>query len=270
MSLVTWVKRLRGRFGGPGFTPEGRRIVWGLPNPANDQRLRDLKDIHAGRRAFVIGNGPSLRIDDLDRLRGEITFASNKIFLIFDQTDWRPTYLTCCDAMVARNLRDTFLGLTDLTRLFAFSVAESFQDATDQVTFVNAPTPQGDAAWDPVLGFRAGHSVVNLDIKLADWMGITEIYAIGMDFSFTVPDTRTGEKVFGNDVIVSEGERNHFHPDYRKPGETWTVPKLNEQLEEFTAARAHLESRGRRIYNASRRTKLEAWEKVDLDDVLGR
>lgn len=40
-------------------------------------RVAALKDIHKGKRAFVIGNGPSLKTQDLTLLRDEITFVSN-------------------------------------------------------------------------------------------------------------------------------------------------------------------------------------------------
>ena len=64
-----------------------------LPNPSNSRRLKALEDIHRGRRAFIVANGPSLRTEDLDRLKSEVTFASNKIHLAYDETDWRPIYL---------------------------------------------------------------------------------------------------------------------------------------------------------------------------------
>ncbi len=68
----------------------------------NDQRLLSLLDIHRGERCFVVGNGPSLKVDDLDKLVGEITFASHRIFLDFEQTQWWPTYYAMCDAVVER------------------------------------------------------------------------------------------------------------------------------------------------------------------------
>lgn len=42
--------------------------------------------------AYVIGNGPSLTPAVLDGLIGKNTFAVNRIHLIYDKTDWRPTY----------------------------------------------------------------------------------------------------------------------------------------------------------------------------------
>lgn len=43
-------------------------------------------------RAFIVGNGPSLKPDQLDRLIPETSFGVNRIHLIYDQTKWRPNY----------------------------------------------------------------------------------------------------------------------------------------------------------------------------------
>ena len=65
--------------------------------------LRECKDIHKGKRAFIIGNGPSLTKEDLEMLTNEITFASNRIYKMFDDTEWRPKYFTISDDGVARS-----------------------------------------------------------------------------------------------------------------------------------------------------------------------
>ena len=62
--------------------------------------MRELKDKYKGQRCFVIGNGPSLTAEDLNLLKGEVTFASNRIYKMFEQTDWRPTYYAVFDEWV--------------------------------------------------------------------------------------------------------------------------------------------------------------------------
>lgn len=237
-----------------------------LPNPANNDRLMALKDRHRGRRAFLIGNGPSLRIEDLDRLKDEITFASNKIFLAFDSTTWRPTYYTAADIVVARNIGTKMRGL-ELTKVYNCSVHSFFADEPG-VTFSNPMTTEGEAEWDPVKGIRAGHSVLNYDLKLAFWMGIREAVVIGCDFDFKIPAVQTGEVVAGNTVLVSDGEQNHFHPDYRLPGEQWTFPHLGRQREEFAHALGFYRRHGGAVVNASRRTKLDVWPRADFDGLF--
>ena len=56
--------------------------------------LRKFKDIHKGETCFIIGNGPSLKVEDLTRLHklGVPTFAFNRIFCIFDEMDHKKTF----------------------------------------------------------------------------------------------------------------------------------------------------------------------------------
>ena len=41
--------------------------------------------------AYIIGNGPSLLPDNLDKLIGKPSYACNRIHLMYEYTDWRPT-----------------------------------------------------------------------------------------------------------------------------------------------------------------------------------
>lgn len=235
------------------------------PFERNNARLMELRGIHTGERAFLIGNGPSLTTTDLSRLTNEITFASNKIYLAFEETDWRPTYLTVTDTKVAENNRDKLRTLP-FKKVFGHGVRQYFDDG-DDIIYCNPPQ-QNPRDWNPVDGVSTGHSVIYWDLELAYWMGIREVYVIGIDFSFDVQSKRSGEQAMGNEVLVAGNEVNHFHPDYRPKGETWTMPKLDEQRQEFIFAREKFEADGGKIFNASRKTKLDVWERVCFDDLF--
>lgn len=49
-------------------------------------------------RAFIVGNGPSLNQTNLELLNTEISFGCNAIDLLYDKTQWRPTYYVAHDA----------------------------------------------------------------------------------------------------------------------------------------------------------------------------
>lgn len=48
-------------------------------------------------RHFIIGSGPSLNLVDLSMLNGSITWAMNRIHLLYDRTDWRPSFFFMVD-----------------------------------------------------------------------------------------------------------------------------------------------------------------------------
>ena len=240
----------------------------GIPLNRQDREICRLKNSHVGKRAFVIGNGPSLRVSDLELLRNEITFGSNKVYLAFDQTAWRPTYYSVSDRLVAKNNAAKIRTL-DLRKILSDEVKEYFPDVTDVLWF-HELFGTGDFSQNLLLGSCAGATIIYHQLQIAFYMGITEVYILGADFSFNVPAAKVATNVPGYTVALeSKGESNHFHPDYRKPGEIWGVPDLDEQLRSFTKAKEVYESAGRKIINSSRQTKLEVFSRVPLETVLG-
>ena len=244
----------------------------GITLTTNDRRVAALKGIHEGQRCFIIGNGPSLTIEDLDKLKNEITFACNKIFLAFDQTAWRPTYYSISDVLVAENNQSAVKGLK-LCKLFHEDVKSYFRDADDIIWLKGLKMPilngeyEGKFSTSALEGVYGGWTVIYPQIQLALYMGIRKIYLIGVDFSFEVPKS-TGRKCRSGEILEHQGEINHFHPEYRKPGEKWTTPLLDLQYRAFLAANRALEEHGGCIFNASRKTALDVFPHVDFDDVI--
>ena len=57
----------------------------------NRSRLEVYRDLHRGKRCFVIGNGPSLKQTDLSLLKNEFTFGLNRIYLLFPELGFTTT-----------------------------------------------------------------------------------------------------------------------------------------------------------------------------------
>jgi len=234
--------------------------------------LKALANRHIGSRAFVLGNGPSLRISDLDRLRSEITFACNKIYLAFPETDWRPTYYTVEDHLVAQQNQQEIEAMEGVgAKLFPHTLALHGVHFTNSQTYpfiwkdVYPSLPEFSD--DALQGLHWGSTVVYSMLQLAAFMGIREVYLLGVDFSFTIPSTSEGSTGKFK-IYVSEGERNHFHPDYRKPGEHWHQPNLDYQEKSFLSARKYFETHGGRLFNATRGGRLACLPRVDFDALM--
>jgi hypothetical protein len=222
----------------------------------------------------VVGNGPSLTISDLDRLQGEITFASNKIYLAFDETDWRPTYYSCVDIVVMERIAATIdsLGVTS----FIPHVNRSLIQSESGVHFFSSrKNSYRDGTLLEDFRFSTDASshmfegqTVSYDLmQLAYFMGIRELYLIGTDHTWNLPKKRAAHRVQG-EVLVNESEQNHFHPDYRPQGETWSVPQMEPINRAFLAARVAFERAGGNLFNATRGGQLEIFKRADLDEVL--
>ena len=250
----------------------------GLPLRENDKRLLALSGCHAGESCVVIAMGPSLKNEDLSRLTGHKTFACNKIFLSYPHTPWRPDYYFIVDHLVAQQNRDEILGgdFSATQRFFPPFIHRTLGSPPDAIRYPyrsnfagvrNPGFPQ-----DIVRGIYSHGCTVIFDmLQFAYFMGFETVYIIGLDFSFNYSQQdKTEEMSRSGKVLVSQGETNHFHKDYRKPGEKWTLPDMEGQKSAFRYAKAAFEANGRKLLNASRKSELDVLEKVDFEKIFAR
>ena len=225
-----------------------------------------LKNKHSNDRAFIIGNGPSLNVYDVGLLKDEVTFAANKIWLLFDQTEWRPTYYSVTDKLVMKqNIANISKVNSDLKFFPDFMDNEINKVIPNSIYFKESA---GSMNFNLKDGLDIGPTVVYTLIGISIYMGIGEIYLLGLDHDFTVPEQYRSFKKGDSNVIVSGGEVNHFHKDYRKKGEKWAQPELELLEEYYKKVKKYADMNNIKIYNASRCSKLEVFDRICLDDVL--
>ena len=97
---------------------------------------------------------------------------------------------------------------------------------------------------------------------MATHFGFSNIYILGLDHSYKEPTTKKGNN------LISGGEINHFHPDYRKKGEIWHPPVLDRLEISYDNAYRYTADNGIHLFNVSRKTELTLIPRLDLDNVL--
>jgi hypothetical protein len=251
----------------------------GLPLTPNDRRLAALEGKYEGGKAVIIGTGPSLRVEDLDRLAGWTTFACNKIYLAFENTDWRPDFYSICDIKLAEQA-----GEFDFTKHFANTfivnalLTKSALDPAMRIHHYHYSEGFSISHWKPgskpvaPLGFASGilsggNSVMIDQLQMAYLMGFREVAVIGADLTY-FGGTKTGETSRSGDLLRydgSETEKNYFHKDYYRPGAVTTVPNVDKMKFAWEYCRVLFESSGRTLINASRQSALEHVTRADFD-----
>ncbi len=253
---------------------------FGMPISENERILRSLKGQHAGQRCFVIGNGPSLRLEDLEKLKGEVSIASNRIYVAFPEVAWRPTYYTCIDTIYAErhwmelNDLDLFKLYPDYLKSY-LSCSDPSKYRNKSIYFHAIPgrfniegVYNGKFSDDALRGFHVGPSVTIVNLQLAYYMGCAPIYLLGVDGNYKVSNKIVPHSLQGQ-VVICEGEQNHFHPNYRAPGESYVAPLPHEIEIGYLACREFLKAHDIQVFNASRQTCITAFDKINIDEVLG-
>lgn len=246
-----------------------------LPTSKKHLGIYALKNILRGRRVFVLGNGPSLKVEHLARLQGETTFAANMIYRVFEQTRWRPTFYVLGDAQVAKNYATEIVEQVPATLLLADFLEDCFPKLDRIVTFPKEHEDFVDKepyfSRNPMEIVHGGYTVTYLILQLAWWMGAREFYVLGVDCKWNMADYKVegqeGE-VFQT-AAVEKGATSYFIKDYFRPGEKCIKPmRIKEQILSLTAARKFIEGHGGRIFNAASESPLEVFKRVDFDSLF--
>ncbi len=232
------------------------------------KRLGELKDIHKGKRAFIIGNGPSLKNTDMSHLKGEITFGLNRIYLMFAELGFSTTYLVSINDLVieqcAHEMAElempTFLSWRSRKYFKNLSEIQNKQLPTFLYTTYDLPRFSTDVrgrVWEAA-------TVTNVALQLAFHMGIEQVILIGVDHNFT----STGP---ANQTVTSQGDDpNHFSPAYFGKGFRWQLPDLETSEIGYQLARDAYEKAGREVLDATVGGKLQVFKKVAYNQLFGR
>lgn len=260
--------------------------------------LASFKNLHAGQRCFVMGNGPSLNKMNLSLFRNEIVFGLNSCYLLFPKIEWRPTYWVCIDTRVLPDQASRFVAMHEeypQIKMFMPSILLKHPERTlKAVTPLliprganryyfrekpwRSPLPDGAFSTDMSEFLVSGYTVSITALQIAVYMGFNPIYLIGCDTAYKIPDSarQHGPEVAQSRPGLQPGPRvpmyvtgtanddpNHFDPTYFGTGREYHAPNVEKMLWHYEQAKAVTEARGINIVNATVGGNLEVFPRID-------
>ena len=223
-----------------------------------------MQNIYHGSRCFIVGNGPSLSSTDLDKLKGEICFATNRIYEIFDETEWRPIYYLVQDRKLIDLIKHEIIEQIDIDNKYVGIDIFSDDLNVKNIKYLNVvskpfypklPKFSSDASKKCYNGWTITYTC----IQLAAYMGFGKIYLIGVDHNYS--------KTLNSDgTVTSQNIQDHFSTK----DQILNTPALYKSTLSYEAAKQYADAHGIKIYNATRGGKLEVFERVDFDSLFDK
>ena len=224
--------------------------------------VSELRDAYKGRRAFIVGNGPSLADLPLNILEGEYTFATGRIALVFPDTFWRPTFYVAFATSVndykgfPEYVRDAYEAMKTAEITFAY------QDCTGNPIFYMAgntmflhashahhiaPEDAEPEIWSDDISDRVSKYGTSLFAasQIAAYMGFNPIYFVGCDL---------GDGHFTDEYIPDHYREHRISQEHVKPA----IIRSHEII------KTNGERLGTRFYNATIGGGLEVYPRVGL------
>lgn len=250
--------------------PYWRRLE--IPSTRDELRIRMLKNVHKGRRAFIIGNGPSMRHEYFELLKGEICFGFNSIYRVFPMTEWRPDYLMVHDPVLAKNLRPDFM-FDRRTRILAGESVRAILGDDPSITYYQIPYPT-DAGEKPIFrtrmirGIQAGSTIAFAGLQFAWYMGIREFYLLGIDLKYSFEESEKLGVHGRHQVIRGDFKGSYFHAGMEPGNNPSMVPDLDGMKLSMLATLEFMEANGGRIFNAAPGSPMEIFPRVSIHEVV--
>ncbi len=248
------------------------------------KRLEQLRGIHAGKRCFIIGNGPSIKTQDLTLLANEVTFVTNWFANHEKYDEIRPTYYCISshevfggwkaetpqlDAAMHKSITERSWRSHHFFPLFAketLSADRAFPaDKTNYMVFERpkaSVVDRGTMNWDVCGNMDDGFTgIVTFCIPLAAHMGIKEIYLVGCDCDYQI-QTDKDPKAYFYDFKKHTTSTSAFGTLKQVWGEGGTIFQV------YDVVRREAEARGIKIFNATAGGLLETFERRSFEEVL--
>lgn len=229
------------------------------------QILDSLRNKYKGRRAFIVCNGPSLKISDLEILEneGEISFGSNRISKIFPHTKWRPTYYAEGHAVFKElfstidQVRYAFLPQCVYSSTKSVEGKKIYINLEGKRELLQSPKFSSDCS---EIVYAIG-TVTYILFQLAVYMGFTELYIIGCDNRYHREIKADGTIIIHNEVPNQYAGKE---VNNKEAGNTW------EMNIAYNAAKKYADEHGIKIFNATRGGYLETFERIDFDSLFDK
>ena len=220
-------------------------------------QVLNFKDLHLNKKCLIVGNGPSVNMNDLNKISDFVTFSCNRFHLAYKDTTFRPTYTCVSDNLMIADFgleiikeSNNKIFLTDPVLANKYRDVYSVRDKPGKFFFEE----------NILKGVNPSGSVLIYSIQIARYMGIKRIYLYGVDHKFNFDKT-------SNKTSTVTGEGNHFIKNYRS-GKKWYPPKTVQIEEGLKICDRYLRKENGFIKNCSRSSHLTGCMRITLESAI--
>jgi len=195
--------------------------------------ISGYKNIHEGKRLFIMASGPSLSQLDLAPLKNRIVMGLNRSLLIYPEC-----YYHCMFDERLFVMLSNYLG--HIRKLFTLN---------NRPCGLPLKLLGGEGfSWNLEEGIYSGYTIAYFGLQVAVYMGFKEIYYLGLDLRHEQGKTH----FFGQDYHSENHEQNAF-------------PRMEKM---FTYGSKVLSESGIKVFNCSPISTLECFPKISYEEAI--
>ncbi len=234
-----------------------------------------LKGKYEGKRAFLIGNGPSLNKTPIYFLANEYTMCFNRFNVMFERLSWKPTFYMNVDPLVAEDMAQEINEIIPNVD-FAF-FPDIHTHGLDYRTFIKDADnvqwmfPQLKGFYFDLPNVGLGGTVAYPALQVLTYLGFSEIYLIGVDMNYQV-HTTVKEIKETNVTSTMDDDPNHFDPRYFGTNRKYHQPVkkiVDNMMNAFEFAANKIKNNtNTKVFNAGIGSMVKCFEMVEFNTLF--
>lgn len=214
-------------------------------------------------RCFVIGNGPSLNKHDLSKLKDEVTFGCNRIYLKYDEMKFGVTYYFEIDSIEGEQIADEINDYLENPQTKTIYTIKRWIDIF--------PKEKTKIISRNVRAIRYSTTGVAM-IMSAIELGFDSIYLIGMDLDyFGIENNSISLEPHIRKLKENVVDTYHFSREYWKGKDEKFIFysfEINGMFEAFNKVAKYADVKNIKIYNAGVGGKADMFERVNYNSLF--
>ncbi len=256
------------------FTPEGLSAEhYSFHHRGTYTNLSGLLFERSNEPAFVVGNGPSLRDFDFEKLRGRVWVGMNAAYRFWEKAGIFPHIYACLDTVVQDSHKEEIRDLVerrDELGIRFFFLRKSFEDFWPDSRDVPGVFFLEDLQVHAPILDRDKITTGSFSVYFCAFLGHTDIKLLGIDLNYV--EKIDEAEVQGRELVIKEdiqSNPNYFFDEYQKIGDRYNPPNRHEgmHLRSWNECWEVMQSLGISVTNGNLNSAVEcfpklAWRKI--------
>lgn len=232
--------------------------------PKNYDDLSDFKDLHSGRKCFIVGAGPSLAFLDIQPIHKHVVISVNSSAMLmpWESGDIDSRYWLSNDVLC---MKWSYFYSNVLRAKCNKIVRTSWKKKDNEIRgygFRYFSPRKNDAIIDDS-GKFCGTSSIPTAIDFSMYLGCTSIYLIGVDQRMVHSNSHFWQFWNKKKWPSRSDKRPLFRPEQPHQIKVFEKNKLV-----FQSLQKYAQSKDISIFNCSSRSKVDVFPKISLEEAL--
>lgn len=226
-------------------------------------------------KAYILGNGPSLKEINLKKYSQKITFGMNAAYRYWRKIDWYPNYYSCLDLVLGESHLDAIIHLikdSENNKIKKFLLREKLilklkkrGIESNKIINFDQINKKNKNLKSPLKHITTGAGTV----AWAMYEGFKKILILGVDNNYAYNSLKYDKYFFSNRIKVKKdfNNENYFFNEYSKEGDMLNMPNLHKNYPTQTFSWIELKEKNQlkeNIFNCNVNSKVTVFPIIDF------